>query len=42
MMKAGEIYYLSFFPYSFAAKPNAMSGTKYYLFDDLISPIPPY
>jgi hypothetical protein len=35
-MRAGEVYYLSFFPYSFA---NIVNGVKYYLFDDKSIPI---
>lgn len=35
-LKAGEVYFLSFFPYSFA---NIVNGVKYYLFDDKNIPI---
>jgi len=35
-LKGGEIYYLSFFPYSFA---NKVSNQKYYLFNDKNIPI---
>ena len=35
-IKAGEIYYLSFFPYSFS---NIVAGSKYFLFASLNIPI---